>query len=146
MEQVYLKFIDEFFERLIEEYGFRIKEEFNEGQSFMIELNSGAFVIKIEKYFLEFYATLFNTKSLDNEINLFNLLEFLKKDDKNIPKSEYFRNEKDIEECYRKQLANISSAIYDNLSLINEYFNSEGYERRVMEFEKYWKNKHPELY
>lgn len=146
MEQSFIKYIYEFFKRLIEVYGFKIKTELNEGQSYMIEYSSGDFVIKIEKYFREFYATLYKINKLDSEINLFNLLEYLKQGNTQVPKSEYFRKEKNIEECYRKQLAHISSVIYENYGLINDFFNEENYESNVMGFEKYWKSKHPEFY
>jgi hypothetical protein len=146
MEQNFIKYVYEFFKRLVEIYGFKIKAELNEGQSYMIEYSSGGLVLKIEKYFREFYATLYKINKPDSEINLFNLLEYLKQNDTRIPKSEYFRKEKDIEECYRKQLAHISSVIYENYNLINDFFGSDDYEIKMAEFEKYWKNKHPELY
>lgn len=146
MEQGSIKYGYEFFKKLIEIYGFHIKKELNEGLSYMVEYSSRIFVIRIEKYFREFYATLYKINKPDNEINLFNLLEYLKQNDAQIPQSEYFRKEKDIEECYRKQLAHISSVIYDNYDLIKDFFCENNYELRVTEFERYWKNKHPEFY
>ncbi len=146
MEQNFLKYIYEFFKKLIEIYGFQIKAELNEGQSYMIEYSSGNFVIKIEKYFREFYATLYKINKPDKEINLFNLLGYLRQGDAQVPKSEYFRNEKDVEECYKKQLNHISRVIYENYNLINDFFSDNDYELKMVEFEKYWKNKHPELY
>lgn len=146
MEQSFIKYIYEFFKRLIEVYGFQIKKELNDGQSYMIEYSSGGFVIKIEKYFREFYVTLYKLNKPDGEINLFNLLEYLKQGDTLVPKSEYFRNEKDLEECYKKQLNHISGVIYENHNLINDFFSGNDYELKMAEFEKYWKNKHPEFY
>jgi hypothetical protein len=143
MEGSFRAYTYEFFKRLIEIYGFQIKTESNEGQSYMIEFSSGTFVIKIEKYFREFYATLYKINKLDSEINLFNLLEFLKQGETKVPKSEYFRKEKDIDECYKKQLAYLSSVIYDNYNLINKFFTNDDYEIKSAEFEKYWKNKYP---
>lgn len=142
MEQSFLKYIYEFFKSLIEIYGFKIKTELNEGESYMIEYSSNDFVIKIEKYFREFYVSLYKIDKPDNEINLFNLLEYLKQAETIIPKSEYFRNEKDIQECYLKQLSHISSVIYENYDLIKDFFSNGNY----TEFENYWKKKHPELY
>lgn len=146
MEKGFVNYIHAFFKKLIEEYGFQIKKELNEGQSYMIEYSSGNFVLKIEKYFREFYALLYKVDKSDYEINLFNLLEYLKQADANIPKSEYFRKENDIEECYRKQLDYISSVIYENYDLIDEFFNADSYKVKITEFEKYWKSKHPEFY
>lgn len=146
MEQNFIKYISEFFKKLIEVYGLQIETELNEGQSYMIEYSSGIFVIKIEKYFREFYATIYKLNKSDSEINLFNLLEYLKQFDTQVPKSEYFRNEKDIEECYKKQLNHISEVIYKNYNLINDFFSGNDYELKMIEFEKYWKDKHPALY
>lgn len=146
MEQGFVKYIYEFYKKLIEVYGFQTEKELNEGQSYMIEYSSKSFVIKIEKYFREFYATLYKIDKLDNEINLFNLLEYLKQDDAQVPQSDYFRKEKDIEECYKKQLAHISSVIYNNYDLIDDFFGEDNYELGVVEFEKFWKSKHPEFY
>jgi hypothetical protein len=69
MEQKILTHIHEFFGHLVDVYGFEIRTELNEGQSFMIEYSSIDFVIKIEKYFREFYATLYKIDKLDKEIN-----------------------------------------------------------------------------
>lgn len=146
MEQSFIKYIYEFFKRLIEIYGFKIKTELNDGQSYMIEYSTGGFVIKIEKYFHEFYATLYKINMPDSEINLFNLLDYLKQGSKEIPSSEYFRKDKDIEECYKKQLAHISTVINENFDLIDDFFNEGRYELNIIEFEKYWKSKYPELY
>lgn len=146
MEQIDIKYIHEFFEKLIEIYGFRIKTELNEEQYYMIEFCSKDFVFKIDQYFREFYATLYKIDTPNNEINLFNLLEYLKQGDSKVPTSEYFRKEKDIKQCFRKQFNHLSSVLYENYTLINDFFNDKNYELNVVEFEKYWKNKHPELY
>ena len=146
MKQNFIKYICDFFKKLIEIYGFYLKAELNEGESYLIEYGSSRFVIKIEKYFREFYVTLYKINKTDSEINLFNLLAYLKKESVKIPSSEYFSKEKDIEECYRKQLAHISSVIYDNINLIDDFFKEDKYELNVIEFEKFWKNKHPEFY
>jgi len=146
MEQKFIKYIYGVFKKLIEIYGFQIKRELNEGQSYMIEYSSGNFVIKIEKYFREFYATLYKPNKPEKETSLFNLLEYLSQGDAQVPKSEYFRNEKDVEECYKKQLNHILGVIYENYDLINDFFSDNDYELKMVEFEKYWKHKHPELY
>ena len=146
MEQNFVKYIHEFFEKLVEHFQFKIKKELIQEQSYVIEYISKNFVIKIEKYFREFYARLYEINDLNNEINLFNLLEYLNQGSINVFKSEYFRNEKNLEECYRKQLEHISSAAYTNFFLINDFFSQDKYKLKIADFEKYWKNKHPELY
>jgi hypothetical protein len=143
MEQNYIKYIGMSFKKLIDIYGFT-KVELND-HAYMIEYSSMAYVIKVEKYFREFYISLYKTSESDNAINLFNLLEYLNQDDA-APKSKYFRNEKDIEECFRKQIDYLSSVIYENYILINDFFSADNFELEFAEFQKYWKIKHPELY
>ncbi len=146
MEQSFVKYSNEPFGRLIEIYGFKIKAELNEGESYMIEYNSKDFVIKIENYFREFNTSLYKINRPDDEINLFNLFEYLIQGDDNIPKSEYFRKEKDIQECYRKQLNHTSSVIYENYGLISDFFSDNNYELKMIEFKMYWSNKYPKFY
>jgi hypothetical protein len=73
-------------------------------------------------------------------------MQYLKQGDIQIPVSDYFRKEKDIDECVRKQFAQISSIIYDNYNLIGNFFSSDNYDINMSEFDKFWRNKHPELY
>lgn len=139
MEQNFTKYVHEFFKKPMETYDFRIKTELNDDQSYLIEYSSKDFVIKIENYFREFYASLYKINYPNREINLFNLLEYLKQNDVIVPKCDYFRKEKDIDVCYRKQLNHISIVINDNYVLIKDFFSSGNYELEIIEFEKYWK-------
>jgi hypothetical protein len=108
MEQIFIKYIDIYFKKLIDEFDFSLKEQFNDGQSYFIEYSSMIFVIKIEKYFREFYATMYRLDDPKNEINLFNLLDYLNISNENISSHQSFLKEKNIEECYKKQLHEIS--------------------------------------
>lgn len=146
MDQIFLKNIRLIFKELTDIYGFRLKTELNEGQYYLIEYSSSEYIIQIEKYFREFYTSLYKTNKPDSKINLFNMLEYVKQGELQIPKSEYFRSEKDIEECYKRQLNHIADVIYENYGLINNFFNKDNYELNIIEFQKYWKNKHPEFY
>lgn len=146
MAQIFEKYIGCFFEKLMKVYSFKIKSEINEGQTYMIEYSSTDFVIKIEKYFREFYVTLYKVNDESNEINLFNLLEFVKQKDLNISKSKYFPTGKNLEECYKVQLKYMSTVIYDHYDIIIDFFCNGNYKSRLAEFNKYWQDKHPELY
>jgi len=146
MEQNFVNYIHELFRNLIEVHNFKIKIELNENQSYMIEFISANFVIKIEKYFREFYVSVYKIDNLDSEVSLYNLLEYLMQGVENIPKSEYFRNEKDTEGCFKKQLKHISTVIYDNYTILNDFFRNDDFELKIVDFEKYWKAKHPCLY
>ena len=146
MEQTFIKYIHEFFKKHIEAYGFSIKEELIEGQSYMIEFSSKDFVIKIDKYFREFYVSLYKFDYPDHGIELFNLLEYLKQDTTEVPRPEYFRKEKDLEECYRKQLLHISKVFDENYIVINDYFNATDFESKVADMKRFRRKKYPELY
>lgn len=146
MEQSFIKYIYDFLKNLIEIYGFSIKDELNDGQSYFIEYSSETIVIKLEKYRREFYVTLYKLNNPDKEINLFNLLDYVNQTKSNAPKAEYFRNEKDIEECYKKQLNYISNLIYDNYDAINDFFTIDNYESKVADLEKFIMKKYPDLF
>ena len=146
MKQNIVNYIHELFKNLIEVHNLKVKKEINEEQSYMIEFISENFGIKIEKYFREFYVSVYKIDNLENEVNLFNLMEFLMQGVDYIPKSDYFHNEKDTEECYRKQLKHISIVINDNYAMISDFFSNDDFETKISDFEKYWKTKHPYLY
>ncbi|MGF7082081.1 hypothetical protein [Mucilaginibacter sp. UYCu711] len=143
MKENILKYGHEVFKELIETYGFGIKTEINESQYFKIEYESKNFVIQIEQYRQEFYVLLYKTYE-DDGVNLFNLLDYLKGSD--APYSDYFRKEKDIDDCYRKQFNHISNVIYENYSEIVRFFSEGDYRSKSNEFSKYWRSKHPEVY
>lgn len=145
MEQKFIKYINEFSQNLID-IGFRIKTELNEEQSYMIEYSSNNFIIKIEKYFREFYVSLYKTNEPDKGIELFNLLEYLKRNDTDVPKPGNFLKEKDIEECYRKQFEEISRMFFANYEAINAFFGVDNFDKRFADMRKYRQNKYPELY
>ncbi len=146
MEQIFTKHINELFKKLIDTYGFKRKTDLNENESYMILFASEKIAIRIEKYFRELYTSLYKVDEPDFEVNLFNLLDYLIQDDEKVPQGEYFHREKDLEECYKKQLAYVSSVIDENYDLISDFFNADKYELRTAEFKKYWRNKHPEFY
>lgn len=126
MDAPFIKYIYSFFNRLVELHGFKKKHELADGQCYMVEYSSENFVIKIEKYFREFYASVYQLNDLENEINLFNLLEYLKQDDTPI-QSEYYNKENDLDGCFRKQLDHISSTFFDNHHLIIGFYNDNTY-------------------
>jgi hypothetical protein len=146
MEDKYLESIHYYFRKLVEIYGFRIRTELNDGQSFLIEYSSVDIIVKVENYFREIYVSLYKVTDPDNGINLFNLLKYLMQGAINIPESNYFHKEKDLEESFRKQLEHISTVFYENYDTINAYFTSGNYESRVADFEKFWRHKYPNLH
>ena len=146
MSDIIKKYADDFFSILILKFGFKVKSEIVSSQYYLTEYVSESYVIKLEKYHRELYATVYSLSRQDKEVDLFNLLEFLKQNDTEVPDTDYFRKEKNLEECYKKQLNHISSVVYENLNLLNKFFSIDKFERNILELENYWKNKYPELY
>lgn len=138
--------VNDFFKFLLLEFNFHITKEESENDDYSIEYSSTSFVIKIEKYFKEFYVTLYKFNDSNSEINLFNLLQFLRRGELLIPMSEYFKNEKNIDECYQKQLTYLSQIIYKNYDQINDFFDEKKYKENIIELEDFWRREHPELY
>ena len=146
MEHRFIEYLYGTFSKLVEKYGFHKSTELIDEQSYSVEYRSNNFVIKLEKYRREFYVTLYKTGYSNKGVNLFNLLKFLKKASSDVPMSKYFKEEKDMEECYKKQLNYISNTIYDNFIAINDFFKSGNYESKLMDIEKFMLNKYPELF
>jgi hypothetical protein len=61
MKQI-IKNINLYFDKLVEEYGFRIKYKSDDNQNYTIEYSSEVFVIKLENYFKEFYVSVYKMK------------------------------------------------------------------------------------
>jgi len=146
MKHNFIKYIHNSFSKLVERHGLKKGSELNDGQSYSIEYLSDTFVIKIEKYRREFYGTLYKTGNIDREVNLFNLLYYLNQESSNVPKSNYFTDEGNLEECYRKQLNHISATIYENFEAINSFFSSENLDLKFADIEKFMLSKYPQLF
>ncbi len=146
MKTIFANYIEQYFNPLIEKYNFSRRNELNDGQTYSVEYASTTFVIQLEKYRREFYVTLYKANQSNDKINLFNLLDYLSKPSLIAPAAEYFRDESNIEECYRKQLNHIATVIYDNLTELNNFFSSEDYDSKVAGLESFVLNKYPELF
>lgn len=143
--QNFIKYVYVYFSKPLEKYKFIKENEFTEGDSYSVEYKSDSFVIKIIKYRREFYLTLYKSENPKNEINLFNLLQYLNKTTE-IPKSNYFTDENEIDESYRKQLNYLSTCLYENFEEINVFFSNKSYESKVVDLENFMINKYPNLF
>lgn len=146
MEQKFLNDLYDSFTKLVEKYGFIKATELNEDGVYSIEYRSDTFVIKIEKYRREFYVALYKTGYPDKGVNLFNLLSYLNQTPSVVPESNYFREEKDLGECYKKQFNHISDTIYQNFDAINNFFKSGNYELKMIDIRKFMLSEFPELF
>jgi hypothetical protein len=146
MEKQFTNMVGDCFKALAEKYGFNQETEINDGQTYSVEYGSDSFVIKLEKYRHEFYASLYKTGTSDMEVNLNNLLAYLHLDSSIVPVFEYCRDETDLEECYRKQLIHISTAIYNNYAILNEFFCTGTYALKVEAVRAFMLRKYPALF
>jgi hypothetical protein len=146
MAHKFQKYLYDSFLKLVEKYGFIKLTELNEEGAYSIEYRSDAFVIKLEKYFREFYVTLYKTGYPDNGVNLFNLLNYLNKASSDVAKSRFFEEEKDLDERYKKQFNYIADTIDENFAEINDFFKSENHESEMAEIDKFMINKYPNLF
>jgi hypothetical protein len=147
MEQNLLEYLYNCFTNLIEKHAFHIENELNDGQSFSIEYHSNIFIFKLEKYRREFYATVYKSDNNNNdEIALFNLLKYLNRNSSNVPESNYFKEEDDIEECFKKQLCHISTTLYENYSAIICFFENTNYNSEIKNINNFMISKYPELF
>ena len=134
------------FEKLYEVYGFSVLNEINEDGYYMIEYGSADFTIEIERYRRELYASVYKTDKHKDGIGLHNLMDFLKQDSTDKSEANFFRKETNLDECYKKQVSYIVTILFDNYSLIKDFYKSDNFQLRYDEFVKYWKTKHPEFY
>lgn len=146
MNQEVIKYLLKSFAWLEEKYEFCITNEVNEDQTYWIEYHSAHFIIKIEKYRREFYVTLYKTTDVTKATNLFNLLSYLNQSSENIPTANYFTNEKDLNECYKKQLGYLSTIIYNNFNSISIFFDDKGFDSRLEDLGEFILNKYPTLF
>jgi hypothetical protein len=110
------------------------------------EYNLANFQIKLENYHKEIYLIISKNNDTENEINLFNLLEFLYQENKNKPESNYYKNEENLEQCLKKQIFYLSEILYNNLTLIKDFFKEVNYKTNIEKFNTFWKSSHSDLY
>jgi hypothetical protein len=146
MEHKFQQYLYDSFSKLVEKHELIKSTEINEEGAYSIKYRSDAFVINLEKYYREFYVTLYKTDNPDEGVNLFNLLDFLNIISLNAPKSRFFEEEKDLDECYKKQFNYIADTIDENFAALNVFFKSENYELKMAEIERFMLNKYPKTF
>lgn len=140
MDNEVIEYIDNSFKWLFEMHNFKRAIKINEGKSFLIELRSKEFVVVLESYRREIYCTLSKINGADSKINLFNLLDYFKKDNNNTAITNYFN------QSYKKQIEYLSDVIHDNFADISNFFNQDKLEIRFAEIRKFIINKYPDLF
>ncbi len=140
MDNDLLGCIDNSFKWLFEKHNFKRVDKINEDQFFLIELRSNEFVVVFESYRREIYCTLSKKNASDSKINLFNLLDYLQKDNGNAAQIYYFN------QSYKKQIEYLSDVIFNNFTDISNFFNQDNLEIRFSEIREFIINKNPDLF
>ncbi len=154
MQEDTARYINDCFQNLVEEFGFVKQREVNEDQTFFVVFSTKTFAVKVVEYRRELYAWLHRVDHpdeevdlyTDDEIDLYNLIEYLNQNSSNVPKSNYFVDEVDLEECYRKQIKLITSTISDFFPQLDEFFNREEYNSELENIDRFVVERNPDLF
>ena len=146
MKQEVVSQIHKSFEKLCETYGFGMLNEINEDGYYMVEYGSVDFKVEIEKYYRELYASVYKTNKSEDGVNLSNLLEYMQHGSSDKPESNHFLKEKDLNVAYTKQINHITTVLFENYTIVNDFFRDDSYKLNMEAFRKYWQTKHPEFY
>lgn len=146
MKEEVLIYIDNCFESIVEGYNFKKVIKINDERDFLMEFHSKGFNIILESYRRELYCNLSKENDSELKIQIFNLLEYLNINSDNIPNANYFKDERNIELCYKKQIKYLSDIIYDNYAIIYNFFNQDKLEVRFNEIRVFMINKYPHLF
>jgi hypothetical protein len=82
----------------------------------------------------------------DDQIDLFNLLAYLARPQQDVPNYEYFHEETNTEERYRKQLTHIATVLDQYFADINKFFSTGDYASKVTDVRDFMVKKYPELF
>jgi hypothetical protein len=134
------------FGSLAHKYGLRQKNQADDGDTYSVEYEAKHFVIRLEKYRVEIYTTIYKIDNPDIEINLFNLLTYLAPPKDEIPTAEYYKDETDDEKCYKKQLTHIATVLDNYWEAIDDFFSTGDYSSKVAKLREFMVRKHPELF
>jgi hypothetical protein len=146
MLELIKKYIYDYFSFLTNKMGFIKERENNEEQSYSVDFRSSSFIIRIEKYRKEFYLLLFKPGYEEHEINLFNLIHYMNKDNTKVPTSNYFSEIKDTRECFRKQLEHIATILNENIIFVRHFFETKDYRSQLANINEFMQKKYPELF
>ena len=140
MEKHILEYLLQKLNFLIEDYNFQlIKKEFDKEKFQFLEVlyKSSQMLIKIEKYRHEFYLRLASLTDPDDWADLFMIIEYINKDANKKVSSRYFRKEKDLEICYKKQLDWISQKLHEYIKSIIDIYDEKRYRNELTEINKF---------
>ncbi len=144
MDYEVIKYLNECL-KLAEDYGFHKANEINDEYSYSIEYISKAFVFLFQTYHQEMYVTIYKTGCPKRSVDLINLLNYINQPI-TILMYDFYIEEKDLNERYKKQLRYLSNIIYANLTKINNFLSSTEYELKLSNLRMYMINKYPNLF
>lgn len=143
----YLSIVDESLGRALAEAGYFKVENYDDQYRESIHFESDFVGVRLERYHYEIYATVYRTGDRENQVNLFNLLEFLNVDfERFIYSSDPVNEHGGIDKYARKQLLNIAKAVHENQSRIRDFFKDERYASNIADVRQFMINNYPQLF
>jgi hypothetical protein len=147
MKPTVSQLVNSCFHALVEKHGLRQIEEMETNEAYSTKFVTTNFVVKLEKYRTDIYATLLKSVEARREMDLFNLVDYLRSSSVTEIVPDYgIRDEGGISEGYRKHLGKISSALMRNFTAIDGFFAAEDFERSAQSVDKFMIDKYPDLF
>ena len=133
--------VSQVFTEFNETNGFELKISSEKG---FIEFESELFTVKLERYRDELYVYLYKYGS--DEINLFNLVNYLHQGTLSEVRSNYFRREEYIESRWKSQARYIVEVLNKNFEEIRKFYRARDYHQLVKDVEAFVVRSNPDLF
>lgn len=140
------KDVDECFSDLIENFGFEKRFEKIGDQGYSVTLYSKKLTLRIETYRKDIYMYGANSSLLDDEVNLFTLFAYLRKDSQIQIEPNHFPKIKNERKRFRSQLAYDAKIVVENLEEIICFFSQKDLKKEIGNIRSYVIAKYPTLF
>jgi hypothetical protein len=118
------------FDKLIDKYGFSRGSQNNDETAFWVQYVSPVFGVTIEEYHRTFTVTLHKISFPESEIDLFNLVRYLKVPFERLDYVFDISDKKELEEYYIRQFAYLSDSLIANIDKITAFFEERDFEQQ----------------
>jgi len=138
--------INKYFSFLWEDLRFSKPLVDHDGSYYEVKFHGPEVDIRLENYRRDLYLYVSKSSKPDQEANFFALVEFLDRNTNKSVKPNYFRNVKDLDECYRMQIEWLAKVLRGYLPEIRDFFSDDLYSFNMSALRDYRVRKHPDLY
>jgi hypothetical protein len=138
--------VNQSFAPFVDNHGLTQLGEVNDGETYSIEYASDVFVIRLERYRDALLPSLYKAGFAHKRVGLFNLVAYLTNPSQNSPVADYFPDEQDLGERFRKQTVHIAATLDGYWTSIVQFFSTSNYLARDAELEAFVIRKYPEVF